>query len=205
MARLIRSARPPSRSISLPPPKLLEYLAILGSRLKEAEGRSNGIGLTHATVHAVHVKHLHELGSMLIQIANGADARAVFPRQKPKAAGVHRQAALAFYSAWVGCYPKAHDAHAIAAARLFLRKGTEGSIKKIAQEHRDWCLETLSKHDGYLWVGGAGQYVISGRARRMNPLVLADGDARFIRCWGPKKTGTLREYLRRKSARHVEE
>jgi hypothetical protein len=157
-------------------------------------------------VYCVHLKHLHELGSMLIQIAHGTDARAVFPRQKPKVAGVHRIASLAFYSAWVARYPKAHDAHAIAAARLFLKRGsTAKSIKREAQKQRDWCLETLSKHDGYLWVGGATVYVISGRARRINPVVLADGDTRFIRCWGPKKTGMLREYLRKKSARHVEE
>lgn len=182
-------------------PKLLEYLRILGTMLQEAEGAPGG--LTHATVRTVHLPHLHELGSILIQIANGVDARKLFGqkgRRRTPAVTLTKNkiASLAYYSARARD-PKANDAPAIKAARLFLKKGTKGSINKMAQTNRDWCLETLSKHDAYICVCGDG--VISGTAHQIDPVVRADGDVRYIRCWGPKKTATLSKYLSRKRAR----
>jgi hypothetical protein len=217
MARIIAPRQP--SSVPPSPPKLRESLAILGAALKEAEGapngRSDGASLSQATVRAVHLQHLHELGSILIQIADGVDARDLFGqsgRHKPKQTAAHRAGALAYFSARIR-NPKANDAPAIVAAQLFLRKGISAkTVRKIAQKHRDLSLEALSNHDGYLWAGlwdgrkpVGGVHAISGRARRISSVVLADGNARYIRCWGLKRTRALREYLRKKSPRHVDE
>lgn len=211
MARIIQAKRPSS----VPEPKLLEYLRLLGSSLKEAEGLPNGLpggtGLTHATVRAVHLNHVHELGAMLIRVAGGEDARKVFAqkgrRQKPAdTIRTNRVASLAYFSARARD-PKAKDDPAIKAARLFLRKGTTKRIRKTAQTHRAWCLEILGKHKGYTFVGtrGAGPHPISGMAQQVDPVVRADGGCLFIRCWGAKKVEVLSEYLRWKGVSHVED
>lgn len=151
-------------------PELLTYLPEIARRMIEAEKPGLSVHLFN-----VQLKHLQELGVILLRIANGADARRSFGqhnRRKPAMHQSHLIAALAYWSTRA-VDPKKPDKVAILAARATdpkIRKLSSTTIRKAAQYHRprvlyflklaaetdmtplftryDWRAGRISKHDG---------------------------------------------------------
>ena len=132
-------------------------------------------------------KHVRELGTILMRITNGEDARRLFrqhERTKPSNKGEHRVRALAYWAQF-GQDPESHANRcaAIEAARTILplqKKLADSTIKRIAGDHRKSVL---------------------GDLQQRTSVVFEFGPHHQVRCLGKQKVANLCAYLKKKSQR----
>lgn len=190
-------------------PQLIRHLGALADammnphRMDSTKGRivkrsiANGHSFTYVTspgrncvgLYQIEIRCLRELGTILREISEGRDARQLFrqnERKKPKKTEEHQIRALGYWSVRA-LNPRAKDTRALAKARAILPKGmhlSDATIRKIAQRYRDSC---IGERQGLLRFGKTIK----------DPIF----DKQILRLRTEDQIKSLREYLRKKSAR----
>jgi len=170
--------------------KLRHSLWMIGRALVTARRSGH---LTIALRTHVPLEQLQELGVVLMQLAEGVDARQLFKRERRKdLSGLHLHAALVYWSARAR---RQSLKQAAAAVRRIpepeCRQWSAFTIRDIATKHRRLALMMFESFDGPItrerWA------MIGNRARKLPPMKIRV----------PKKAeiAALRAHLREKSSR----
>ena len=143
-------------------------------------------GINTIGVHRVPVKTFRELGSLLLRIASGDDARTVFrqnERVKPSKKSEHQARALAYWSTRA-LNPSAIDKRALRTANDVVPRPkylSDATVRKIAQRYRQDCMWLLAQ------------------GLKLKDLKVVGG--KTIKLRHPEQIANLQKYLRKKSAR----